>query len=156
MAKKSPHATPAEYLASLPADRKSTLTKMHKAIVANLPKGFVACINYGMIGYVVPHSLYPAGYHCSPELPLPFMCIASQKSHIALYHMGIYMDPALLKWFTDEHKKASPKKLDMGKSCTRYKKPEDVPLELIGKLARKMTPKQWVALYEAQLNKSRR
>ena len=120
-----------QYLKELPADRKEAITKLRKVIIKNLPKGFKESMGYGMAGYVVPHSLYPPGYHCTPELPLPFMGFASQKNFIAVYHMGIYADPKLLKWFTDAHAKASPKKLDMGKSCIRYKKPEDIPYELI-------------------------
>lgn len=156
MAKKSQPNTPAEYLAALPEDRRGVLTRMHKAIVVNLPKGFQPCIQYRMITYVVPHSLYPAGYHCTPELPLPFISIASQKSHIALYHMGMYASPPLLKWFTSEYAKLSGKKPDMGKSCARYKKPEDVPVELIGELAAKMTPKQWIEIYERLYKNARK
>ena len=146
-------STPAEYLASLAAERKGIVTAMHKAVVKALPKGFEPCINYGMIGYVVPHSLYPDGYHCDPKLPLPFMCLASQKSHIGFYHMGIYMDPALLSWFTKEWPKHSTKKLDMGKSCLRFKRAEDVPLKLLEALTKKMTVKQWIALYESKLKR---
>ncbi len=150
MPAKPTHATPTEYLAALPADRKAILTAMHKAIVKSLPKGFEACISYGMIGYVVPHSIYPDGYKCDPKLPLPFMGIASQKGHIAIYHMGVYADPTLLKWFTTEWHKHSQKKLDMGKSCIRFKRAEDVPIKLIEALAKKMTVKQWVAVYESK------
>ncbi len=146
-------STPAEYLASLPAERKGIVTAMHKAIVKSLPKGFAACINYGMIGYVVPHSLYPAGYHCDPKLPLGFAGLASQKSHIGFYHMGMYMDPGLLKWFTAEWPKHSTKKLDMGKSCIRFKRAEDVPIALLEALMKKMTLKQWIALYESKLKR---
>jgi Domain of unknown function (DU1801) len=137
------------YLAELPEDRQKAITELRKVIKKNMPKGFKECMSYGMIGYVVPHSKYPAGYHCTPELPLPFMNIASQKNFIAVYHMGVYANPKLLKWFTDEHAKASPKKLDMGKSCMRYKKPEDIPYKLIGELASKITPDEWIALYES-------
>ena len=110
-------------------------------------------MGYGMLGYVVPHSIYPAGYHCNPKDPLPFMGLASQKNSINLYHMGIYAEPKLYKWFTEAHAKASPKKLDMGKSCVRYKKAEDIPLKLIGELASKMTPKEWISLYESAFEK---
>ncbi len=150
-AKPSKAATPAAYIASLPIERRAIIEQMRAAIVKNLPKGFEECISYGMIGYVVPHSLFPAGYHCNPKLPLPFMCLASQKSHIALYHMGIYLEPALLKWVSSELHKTTTKKVDMGKSCTRWKKAEDVPVALIGKLAKKMTPKQWITIYEKAL-----
>ena len=102
-----------------------------------------------MIGYVIPHSIYPKGYHCTPELPLPFLSIASQKNSVNIYHMGIYADEKLLKWFQEEFPKYSKKKLDMGKSCMRFKKPEDIPYELIGELASKITPEQWIERYES-------
>lgn len=147
-------ATPDEYVDSLPEDRKEAMTKLRKTIKKNLPKGFKEVMSYGMIGYVVPHSIYPAGYHCDPKLPLPFMCIASQKNFIALYHMGIYGDPQLLKWFTDGYAKAVPTKLDMGKSCVRFKKPEHIPYQLIGELTAKITPQDWIAMYEKVLQRS--
>jgi hypothetical protein len=140
-------ATVAEYVQSLPADRQPAIEKLRTIFNKQL-KGFEECMSYGMIGYVVPHSTYPDGYHCDPKLPLPFLAVASQKNFIAVYHMGIYADPVLLKWFTDEHAKVSPKKLDMGKSCMRYKKPEDIPFALMEALAKKMTPKDWIKLYE--------
>lgn len=136
------------YIMELPEERQEAIHKLRTTIKKNLPKGFKEVMSYGMIGYVVPHSLYPAGYHCTPELPLPFLNIASQKNFIAVYHMGIYGDPQLLKWFTDEYAKAGTGKLDMGKSCIRFKKPANIPYELIGKLAAKMTPEEWIALYE--------
>ncbi|RXK60964.1 DUF1801 domain-containing protein [Lacibacter luteus] len=137
-----------EYIAELPEDRRKTVSQLRKIIKKNLPKGFKETMNYGMMGYCVPHSMYPAGYHCKPEDPLPFLGLASQKNSINLYHMGIYADPQLLKWFQDAHAKASSKKLDMGKSCIRYKKPEDIPYELIGELVSKITPAEWIATYE--------
>ena len=106
-------------------------------------------MGYGMMGWSVPHSIYPAGYHCNPKDPLPFMGLASQKNSINLYHMGIYANPKLLKWFQDAHAKASPKRLDMGKSCIRYKKPEDIPFDLIGELASKITVEDWINMYES-------
>ena len=142
-----------QYLHELPEDRQTPVRALHELILKKLPKGFEAVMNYGMIGYVVPHTLYPAGYHCDPKLPLPFMGLASQKNSINLYHMGLYADPAVLAWFQAEHAKASPKKLDMGKSCVRYKKPEDMPLKLLGELAGKMTVKDWIARYESQLKR---
>src|SRR3954470_2503939 len=114
-------ASPQEYIDSLPADRKHAMSELRKVILKNLPRGFSEVMSYGMLGYVVPHSLFPAGYHCNPKDPLPFMCIGSQKNFIALYHMGIYGDPQLLKWFTSEYAKQSKTKLDMGKSCVRFK-----------------------------------
>lgn len=138
----------AEYVLGLPEERAEAIGKLRKIILKHLPKGFKEEMSYGMIGYVVPHKLYAPGYHCDPKLPLPFLNIASQKNFIAVYHMGIYADTALLKWFTAAHSKVSAKKLDMGKSCIRYKKPEDIPYELIGELAGKMTPQDWITLYE--------
>jgi len=142
-----------QYVSELPADRQATINALRKVIKKNLPKGFQECMGYGMLGYVVTHYIYPAGYHCNPKDPLPFMGLASQKNSINLYHMGIYAEPKLYKWFTEAHAKASPKKLDMGKSCVRYKKAEDIPLKLIGELASKMTPKEWISLYESAFKK---
>ncbi len=141
-------ATVDAYIAELPEDRQKAVNELRKVIKKNLPKGFKECMNYGMIGYVVPHSIYPAGYHCDPKLPLPFMGLASQKNAISVYHMGVYADPKLYKWFTEAHAKASPKKLDMGKSCIRYKKAEDIPFKLIGELSAKLTVEEWIAWYE--------
>lgn len=140
-----------QYIDELPEERKKAVAELRKVIKKNIPKGFQEGMGYGMAGYVVPHSIYPAGYHCDPKLPLPFIGFASQKNFIAIYHMGIYADPKLLKWFTEAHAKASPKKLDMGKSCLRYKKPEDIPYELIGQLVSKMTPEEWIEIYERNL-----
>lgn len=137
-----------EYIDSLPEDRKEAINKLRKVILKNLPKGFKEEMNYGMIGYVVPHSIYPNGYHCDPKLPLGFMNIASQKNFIAVYHMGIYASQELMDWFTSEYKKASNSKLDMGKSCIRFKKVEQIPYELLGKLASKTTPENWIEQYE--------
>jgi len=136
------------YIDELPEDRKAAIKKLRAVIKKNLPKGFKEGMGYGMIGYVVPHTLYPKGYHCDPKLPLPFLSLAWQKNFIAVYHMGIYASPVLLQWFTEAHAKASTKKLDMGKSCIRYKKPEDIPYELIGELAARITPAEWIAMYE--------
>ncbi len=142
------------YIAELPEERQQAMTKLRKVIKKHLPKGFKEGMGYGMAGYFVPHSLYPAGYHCDPKLPLPFLSFASQKNSINIYHMGIYANPALLKWFQTEHAKASSKKLDMGKSCIRYKKPEDIPYDLIGELCSKITPQQWIEMYEKAFKKS--
>jgi hypothetical protein len=143
--------TPDEYFESLPEERKKAMTALRKVIKKNIPKGFKEAMGYGMVGYCVPHSLYPAGYHCTPEQPLPFLGIASQKNFIAIYHMGIYADPKLLKWFTTAYAKHSKTKLDMGKSCIRFKKPEHIPLDLIGELVSKMTPQEWITIYERVL-----
>ncbi|MBL7918697.1 MAG: DUF1801 domain-containing protein [Bacteroidia bacterium] len=142
-----------QYLEELPEDRKAAMTELRKVILKNLPKGFKEGMGYGMMGYVVPHSKYPDGYHCDPKVPLPFMSIASQKNFIAVYHMGIYADPKLLKWFTDEYPKHAKGKLDMGKSCLRFKKPEQIPFKLIGELAGKMTPDDWIKMYEKNLKR---
>ena len=146
-------ATVDEYIEELPEDRKAAMKKLRAVIKKNLPKGFQECMGYGMIGYVVPHSKYPAGYHCNPKLPLPFMNIASQKNFIAIYNMGVYGSPKLLKWLTEAHAKISGKKVDMGKSCMRYKKPGDIPYDLIGELASKITPDEWIEQYESMLKK---
>lgn len=148
--------TVADYIAELPPDRQKAIKELRRVINKNLPKGFKEGMGYGMMGWSVPHSLYPPGYHCNPKDPLPFMGLASQKNFIAVYHMGIYADPKLLKWFTDAHAKASPKRLDMGKSCLRYKKAEDIPYALIGELASKVTPAEWIACYENEFKNHRK
>lgn len=142
-----------QYMDELPEDRKSAMSQLRDTINAHLPAGFSEGMGYGMPGWAVPHSTYPAGYHCDPKIPLPFMSIASQKNFIALYHMGIYADPELLKWFTEEYPKHSKTKLDMGKSCIRFKKPESIPYELIAELCAKMTPQDWIARYESAFKK---
>ena len=137
----------------IPEERQAVMEALRKTIKKHLPKGFQEQMSYGMIGYVVPYALYPSGYHCKPSDPLPFMNIASQKNFIAIYHMGIYADAALLKWFTDEYAKRVKGKLDMGKSCIRFKKPEQIPVDLIGELAAKMSPADWITLYESAFKK---
>jgi uncharacterized protein YdhG (YjbR/CyaY superfamily) len=143
--------TPEEYITSLPDDRKAAMEKLRSVVTKNLPKGFAESMQYGMLGYGVPHSRYPAGYHCDPKQALPFVGMASQKNFIAVYHMGIYCMPALLEWFTKEYKKHSKTKLDMGKSCIRFKKPEQIPYELIGELMQKVTVDKWIEVYESNL-----
>lgn len=145
--------SPEEYISKVPADRKEAMTKLRQTILKNLPKGFSEGMNYGMIGYFVPHSLYPAGYHCDPKQPLPFMNIASQKNFIAVYHMGLYAKKQLLDWFTKEYPKHTNKKLDMGKSCLRFKKVDDIPYKLIGELTKKMSSAEWIKIYEANLKR---
>lgn len=147
----TPGTTPDELINNAPEERKDALKRLRKTILDNLPEGFRECINYGMIGYVVPHSLYPPGYHCDPKLPLPFLSFASQKNFIAFYHMGLYANPELLNWFVSEYQQVSKTKLDMGKSCVRLKKPDQIPFELIGKLVSKVSPEEWIALYEKNL-----
>ena len=142
-----------EYMSQLPEDRKQPMQSLRDIIKKNLPTGFEETISYGMIGYVVPHSIFPAGYHCKPEEQLPFLNIASQKNFIALYHMGIYANEALLQWFLAEYPKYSKSKLDMGKSCIRFKKPDQIPLELIGELATKISVNEWIDMYQKAFRK---
>lgn len=142
-----------QYLKEVPADRQEAMNKLRKVIVKNLPKGFKEGMGYGMMGWSVPHSIYPAGYHCNPKDPLPFAALASQKNSINFYYMGIYGDPKLLKWFVDEYAKASVGKLDMGKSCIRFKKPENIPFDLIGELCSKITVEKWIEVYEKNIKR---
>lgn len=147
--------TVSEYLNEIPEDRKSGFNKLRDVILKNIPEGFNECMGYGMMGYSVPHTIYPNGYHCNPKMPLPFAGMASQKNFIAFYHMGIYADAELLEWFTSEFPKYSKKRLDMGKSCVRFKKPEDIPFELIGELMQKITVEKWINTYETVFKKSK-
>ena len=144
-------ATVDAYVAGLPADRKVIVAALRRVINQNIPKGFQECISYGMIGWVVPHALYPAGYHCNPSLPLPFINLGSKKNYISLHLMCLYMDAKMMAWFAAQWKKISAKKLDMGKACLRFQKADDVPLELIAKLVEKISPKQWIEIYERRL-----
>ena len=150
-AMQSKATTPEQYIAELPDDRREVISEIRKQILDNLPKGFEERMSYGMLGYVVPHSRYPDGYHCDTKLPLPFMNLASQKNHIALYHSGIYSDPSLLEWFTSEYPKHMDTKLDMGKSCIRFKNPKKIPYELLGELASKMTVDDWITIYDSAI-----
>ena len=145
---KSSNQAITNYIDSLPEERKNAIESLRKIIKEYVPKGFEETFNYGMIGYVVPLSIYQKGYHCSSETPLPFINVASQKSHIAIYHMGIYAQPELLNWFTNEYTKLSKKKLDMGKSCIRFKKVNEIPYDLIKDLVTKMSVTEWIHLYE--------
>ncbi len=137
-----------EYLSHVPPERINSFNKLRETILKNIPKGFEEKISCGMIGYIVPHSLFPQGYHCNPKLPLPFVNIASQKNAITLYHMGLYGNPKLLEWFVKEYPKHSITKLDMGKSCVRFKKPDQVPYDLIGALMKKITVEDWIKICE--------
>jgi uncharacterized protein YdhG (YjbR/CyaY superfamily) len=137
-----------DYIAQLPEDRIEPMKKLRETILSNLPPGFEECISYGMIGYVVPLSTYPAGYHCDPKLPLGFMNIASQKNFIALYHLGMYGSNTLLNWFVEEYPKHCKSKLDMGKSCIRFKKMDQIPYDLIAELCKKLTIEKYIELYE--------
>ncbi|MGG7036620.1 MAG: DUF1801 domain-containing protein [Flavobacterium sp.] len=143
--------SPEEYLAELPEDRKAAIAKLRKVILDNLPSGFEEVMSYGMLGYVVPHSIYPNGYHCDPKLPLPFISLASQKHYVALYHMGIYSDAKILDWFVAEYAKHCKTKLDMGKCCIRFKKTDDIPYGLVGELAGKILVNDWITIYEKSL-----
>jgi len=145
--------TPQEYIQSLPAERIEVVSQMHTTILEHLPAGFEAVINYGMLGYVVPHSLYPSGYHCDPKLPLPFMGIGSQKNHISLYHMGLYCNKGLLHWLQVEYPKHNKTKLDMGKGCVRFKKMNQIPFELIGELSSRMSVEDWITIYEREIKR---
>ena len=138
-----------EYINLVPAAQREAIISLRKVIRENIPTGFAEEMSYGMIGYVVPHSLYPKGYHCNPKLPLPFLNIAAQKNFIALYHMGLYSNPALLNWFTNEFLNHSKKKPDMGKSCIRFKNQETIPYQLIGELAKRMSVQEWIDTYES-------
>ena len=141
------------YLSALPEDRKGVMEKLIAVMKKNLPKGFSLDFSYGMIGFCVPHSIYPKGYHCDSKIALPFVSIASQKNFIALYHMGIYAEPTLLDWFVAEYPKHVKSKLDMGKSCIRFKKMEEIPFDLIGELMKKMSPQDWINIYESKFVK---
>jgi|TARA_B110000967_G_scaffold120496_1_gene123133 uncharacterized protein YdhG (YjbR/CyaY superfamily) len=145
--------SPDDYLSQLPEERAIVISKLRSLIQENIPEGFTEEMSYGMIGYIVPHSLYSEGYHCDPSLPLPFINIASQKNFIAFYHMGMYADKNLYDWFVTEYPKHCSRKLDMGKSCIRFKKTDDIPYELLAKLVRKMTVLDWVSLYEEKFKK---
>lgn len=145
--------TPQEYIDSLPEGRKTVISKLRNVILKNIPEGFEEMMGYGMLGFAVPHTIYPNGYHCDPKLPLPFLGIASQKNFVALYHMGIYADPKLSTWFVTEYPKHAKTKLDMGKSCIRFKKMEDIPYDLIGDLASKITVQDWISMYENNFKK---
>lgn len=149
----SANKTVEDYLEQLPAERKVAMTNLRRTISVSLPEGFKEVMASGMISYVVPLSMYPDGYHCNPKMPLGFISIVSQKNFISLHHLGIYVDPELLKWFSDEYAKVSKTKLDMGKGCIRFKKPDQIPFELIAELASKISPQKWIEIYESHLKK---
>jgi uncharacterized protein YdhG (YjbR/CyaY superfamily) len=142
-----------EYIQALPSERQSVFQELRDVIKQNLPKGFEECMSYNMPAFSVPHSIYPAGYHCKPEEPLPFLSIASQKNFIGFYHMGIYVMPDILDWFTVSYTKLEIGKLDMGKSCVRFKKIDRMPYELIAELCQKISVDQWIEVYERELKK---
>jgi len=140
--------SPDDYVMQIPDDRKDAVNSLRKVILENLPAGFEEAMSYGMIGYVVPYSIYPKGYHVKPKVPLPFIAVASQKNFIAFYHMALNAEENLLKWFISEYPKHSKTKLDMGKGCVRFKKPDQIPFQLIGDMASKLTPDEWIRIYE--------
>jgi len=142
-----------EYIAALPEERQKVMKQLRKVIKKNLPKGFKEQLSYGMPGWVIPHSKYPGGYHCDPKLPLPFLSVASQKNFVALYHSGVYADTKLHNWFVEEYPNHCARKLDMGKSCIRFKKMEDIPYDLIGELVQKMTPDDFIKIYEKNVKR---
>jgi len=138
------------YVNDLETNRREAMVRLREVIIAHLPEGFEETFGYNMPAWVVPHSLYPDGYHVDPTTPLPFLNLAAQKRHLALYHMGLYADPKLLAWFQEAYAERVPTKLDMGKSCIRFRNPATIPYDLIGELCEKMTPQDWIRLYEAQ------
>ncbi|MFD0993861.1 DUF1801 domain-containing protein [Tenacibaculum geojense] len=146
-------SSPEEYIAQVPEERKEALEQLRTVITNNLPDGFNEGIQYGMIAYYVPHDIYPEGYHCSPEQPLPFMSFASQKNSVNLYHSGIYAMPDIHDWFVNEYPKHCKRKLDMGKSCIRFKKIDEIPYDLIAELCRKISVKEWIVKYEESIKK---
>jgi len=145
--------TPSEYMTQLPEDRKDVVQKLRQTILDHIDSKFQECMNFGMLGYVVPFTIYPDGYHCNPKLPLPFMNLASQKNFIAVYHMGMYAKKEIYDWFVTEYPKHTTAKLDMGKSCIRFKKMDAIPYALIGQLAAKLSVEEWIAIYESQIKK---
>lgn len=147
--------TPQQYLDELPEDRKKPIRKLRQQILNNMPKGIEETMNYGMLGYVIPHSVYPDGYHCNPKQPLPFMNLASQKNFVAVYSMTIYAKKDLLEWFTSEYAKRCKYKLDIGKSCIRFKRIDDIPYDLIGELTAKVSTEEWIQIYENAYKKKK-
>ena len=142
-----------DYLAELPADRRVIVETVRKVILENLDSKYSETISYGMIGYAVPHSVFPAGYHCNPKQPLPFAGLASQKNYVALYLMGFYvgcsdtLETDDLTWFRAAWEASGKKKLDMGKACLRFKKLDDVALDVIGQAIRRMPADRYISRY---------
>ena len=142
-----------DYIEKIPEERQDGMQKLIETIRKNIPKGFTEMMQYSMPSWSISLEDYPNGYHCTPNTPLPFLSVANQKNSINVYHMGMYMKPEILEWFQEEFPKHSKKKLDMGKSCVRFKKPEDIPFELVSELVSKMTPKEYISIYEKNLNR---
>ena len=145
-----------QYVEELPDDRKEVIQRLRTILKENLPVGYEEEISYGMIGYVVPYSIYPAGYAVKPKVPLPLINLASQKNHVALYHMAVYAVPGIAEWFQTEYPKHCKTKLDMGKGCIRLKKMDDIPYDLIGELARKVDVQTWIDTYEKVVRRPRK
>ena len=145
--------TPEEYIIQLPEGRKEVIEKIRAVIKKHLPKGFEEGINYKMLGYYVPNSKFPEGYHCDPKLPLPFINLASQKNSVNLYHMGLYAKKELLDWFVKEYTKHCRYKLDIRKSCIRFKRMDDIPYDLIGELTSKISVNEWIETYTSTFKK---
>lgn len=137
------------YMNNLPEDRKKPMELLRNTMLKKIPEGFEEGMNYGMIGYYVPHAIYPKGYHCKPSDPLPFITFASQKNSINFYHMGMYANKDLYDWFVAEYPKHSTRKLDMGKSCIRFNKFDEIPFDLLGELVTKISVSEWIDTYES-------
>ncbi|TWT45925.1 hypothetical protein RAS1_23610 [Phycisphaerae bacterium RAS1] len=148
-------ATVEKYLGELPEDRRRALQAVRAVILKNLDRQFEECMSYGMIGYVVPHSVFPPGYHCNPAQPLPFAGLASQKNYMSIYLMACYGNDAQEKWLREAWARAG-KKLDMGKCCIRFRKLEDLPLEVVGEAIRRVRADEYIRHYEAALTSNRR
>ncbi len=146
-----PANSPEEYISIIPEDKKEAISKLREIILKNIPDGYQETMSYGMIGYVVPKTIYPNGYHCDTKLPLPFISIAAQKNHISLYHLGIYANQEILNWFVSEYSKVSKTKLDIGKGCIRFKKTENIPFQLIEELVKKISVQEWINTYETNI-----
>jgi hypothetical protein len=153
---KSIAAKPGNYIDGLPSEWQPAVKKLRSTIKKNLPSGFKEGMCYGMIGYVVPHSKFPAGYHCNPDQPLMLINIGLQKNYLSIHHMGLYFNKPLVDWFVKEHVKATGKKPDMGKACIHYRKPSDIPYNVFALLARKITPEEWINWYLAALSVKRK
>ena len=147
-------STVEEYLQKVASKRQEPMERLRALLRSNLPEGFEEVLSYGMPAFVVPHALYPKGYHCDPSLPLPFVSFASQKKFIALYHMGLYANDEHMAWFKASWDAAQWGKLDMGKSCIRFKNMDKIPWDLLSELATKITPQAWISQYEAAFLKS--
>lgn len=136
--------TPEAYIAQLPQPRRNAVAALRKTVRDHLPEGFEETMQYGMITYVVPHALYPAGYRANPSDPLPFISIGSQKQYLSLYHMGLYAFPEHLAWFQNAYAATGIGRLDMGKSCIRFKNEDKIPFDLIGQLCGRISVQDYI------------